>query len=81
MGSDIEASGLTLSSTAVKKVMHQNSDRITDDAATRVAHLMEVRIDAITKAAQVIAENDGRKTVMEKDVRAARNVYKIMMED
>lgn len=65
---------LQLSKRAVKSVMKEESDRVSDDAAIRLAGQVEQFIKAKTRAGDVIAESDGRKTVREADIRAAERV-------
>lgn len=53
----------------VKEIGHEYNERITDDAAIRVAMEEQERIEKIFRLAKVMARHSGRKTVKEEDVR------------
>lgn len=78
MASDIDGNDVQLSKRNVKSIMHDINSRISDDAAVRVAYMMENDIKKLTKAARVVAKSDGRETVMEDDIRRALEVHEIM---
>jgi histone H3/H4 len=60
----------------IKAIGHEFNDRITDDAATRVAMEEEKRIQKIFRLATVMARHAGRKTVREEDIQKV-----LMFED
>lgn len=81
MGSDNEPKDLTINRSGTKRVMHRHVDRVSDDAAVAAAVVAERTIEDLTRAAYIIAQNDGRSTVMEKDIRAAQRVYSVLNDD
>lgn len=74
---DKDGKELELSMNGVKRIGHEHSDRIRDDAVLRVMYEEQNRISKVFRAAKVIAESAGRKTVIEEDVRI---VYQLMEE-
>lgn len=81
MGSDIDPSDLSINRSSTKRVMHRHVDRVSDDAAVAAAVVAETTVEDLTRAAYIIAQNDGRATVMEKDIRAAQRVYSVLKDD
>lgn len=69
---------LALSVSRVKAIGRKHNERIADDAAKRVALEQERRIERVWEAAAKIAENDGRSTIMERDVQTAYYVYGVI---
>jgi len=52
----------------VKEIGHEFSERITTDAAIRVAMEEEQRVKKVFRMAKVVAKHAGRKTIKEEDV-------------
>jgi histone H3/H4 len=52
----------------VKEIGHEFSERITTDAATRVAMEEEERVKKVFRLAKVVARHAGRKTIKEEDI-------------
>lgn len=69
------ANELNLSQKGVKNIAYRYTDRVTADAVKRVMYEEENKIDTIFESAKRIAENAGRETVKEDDIRI---VYHIM---
>jgi len=65
---------IALTKRSVKRIMREECERVSDDAAIRLAAEAERFIKNKTRAAKVIAESDERKTVREADMRAAQQV-------
>jgi len=74
MAKDIDGNDISLSKRAVKGVMHEFSDRVSDDAAIRVAYQAEQRVMKKTRAAKMVAQQNGRETIKEEDVRLVENI-------
>lgn len=68
---------LELSQRGVKRIAHEHTDRITDDAVKRIAYEEEDRVHRIVKAAKHVASAAGRETIKEDDLLV---VYNIMDE-
>jgi len=81
MASDINGNDVQLSQRNVKNIMHSVNDRVSNDASTYLAYELERHVTQITRAAQVIAQADGRETIREDDIRRARKVRDIMQGD
>lgn len=76
---DTKASDFRLSKGNVKRLLKDASGfRVADEAAFQVMVEEEVRIERVANAAQVIAEEAGRKTILERDVRNAYKIWKTM---
>lgn len=78
MASDINGNDVKISKRNVKSIMHDINSRISDDAAIRVAFMMEGEVKKLTKAARVVAKADGRETIMEDDIRRALEINNIL---
>lgn len=74
MTSDLSANDLNLSKRQVKEIMHEYTDRVSDDAAIRIAYQAEQRIMRKTRAAKMVASSNGRETVKEQDIRLVENI-------
>lgn len=59
---------LQLSKHAIRQIGHESVDRISDDAALKVALYEERRIQEMMRLASLVAQRGGRKTVREEDV-------------
>ena len=81
MPSDVTGNDVQLSQRNVKSVMHGVNERVSNDASTYMAYEVEQHIARVTRAAQTIARAAGRETIREDDIRKARKVHAIMMED
>ncbi len=81
MGSDIDGNDVELSKRSIKNIMHKHSGRISDDAAIRMALTVEREVDRLTRAAKVIAESDGRKTIKEEDIYRVQRIADIFDGD
>ena len=81
MTSDIDGNSIQLSKRQVKGIMHEHSGRISDDAAIKMAHIAERDIHRRSRAASLVAQSNGRKTVKEEDVRVVENIVEIMQGD
>jgi len=78
MGDERNGNDIALSKRKVKGIMHEHSGRISDDAAIRIAYLLERRTLRMTKAAKVVANAAGRETVREEDIRRVNNIMDVM---
>lgn len=78
---DRESSDFRLGKSGVKLLLKEASGfRVADEAVFQVMVEEEVRIKKIAQAAQVIAEEAGRKTVLERDIRNAYKIHRMMRE-
>lgn len=77
---DKTANDVELSKRNIKNIMHRVNSRVSDDAATHLAYELERRVTLTTRAAQVVANADGRKTIREDDIRRAVRINQIMNE-
>lgn len=75
------ANDVQLSKRNVKNIMHTVNKRVSGDAATHVAFMLEEEVINITRSAQVIAQAAGRQTIKEDDIRRAKRVNRIMEGD
>lgn len=78
MGSDRDGNNVELSKRNVKAIMHQHNERVSDDAAIHMAFEMERMINRKTRAAALVAQSKGRKTIKEEDVRVVNNIMEVM---
>ena len=78
MPSDIDGNDVELSKRTVKGVMHEHSGRVSDDAAIRMAYILEREIHQMARAASLVAKSNGRKTIKEEDIRVVENIVSIM---
>jgi len=78
MGSDRNGNDINLSKRNVKSVMHEHSDRVSDDAAIRMAYEAELDIHEKARAAKLVANSKGRQTVKEEDVILVNNILEVM---
>jgi len=78
MGSDRDGSDIELSKRNVKAIMHEHSERVSDDAAIQMAYEAERDIHRKARAAKLIANSNGRQTVKEDDVRIVNNIIDVM---
>jgi histone H3/H4 len=76
--SEKSANDVELSKRNVKNIMHGVNSRVSGDAATHMAFMLEERVVNITRSAQVIAQAAGRQTIKEDDIRKAMRVNEIM---
>lgn len=76
MGSDLDPEDITLTIRALKSIGHESTKhgRISKDAALRVAHQEEARIKEKFRLAEILAEQAGRKTVKEQDIRTVETM-------
>lgn len=74
MPQDIDGHDVKLSVSQTKNVMHEVSDRISQDAAVRMTYETEQAIKEKTRAAEIMANHAGRKTVREEDIRAIERI-------
>jgi len=58
----------------LKAIGHNYNERITDDAAKRMAYQAEERIQKKWRLAKVVARHAGRKTIKEEDVRVVEQM-------
>lgn len=71
----------SLSKGNVKRLLKDESGfRVSDGAALQVIVEEEERIKNVANAARIIAEEAGRKTILERDIRKAWTIYKRMKE-
>lgn len=61
----------------MKEIMHEFNDRVTDDAARRIALEEQDRVQKVARLSKVMARHAGRKTIKEEDV---RQVYQMEEE-
>lgn len=80
MPDDTTGNDVQLSVRNVKKIAHgaTSNERVTKDAAIRVALEEQKRMQEIFRKSELLAKKEGRKTVKEEDVRVARQ---LMMSD
>jgi len=78
MTSDIDGNSIQLSKRQVKGIMHEHSGRVSDDAAIKMAHIAERSIHRKARAAALVAQSNGRKTVKEEDIRVVENIINVM---
>lgn len=78
MGSDRDGNDVELSKRNIKDIMHEHSDRVSDDAAIHMAYEAQRDIHRKSRAAKLIAQSNGRETVKEEDVRLVSNIVEIM---
>ena len=78
MGSDRTGNDINLSKRNVKAVMHEHSDRVSDDAAIRMAYEAELDIHDKARAAKLVANSRGRETVKEEDIVLVNNIMDVM---
>ena len=57
-----------ISKSAIKKLLSSKGTRISDEAAERIAHLLEARAKRIARYAVDRAKRKNRKTVMAEDI-------------
>jgi histone H3/H4 len=57
-----------LSKHAIREIGHESVDRISDDAALKIALYEERRIQEMVRLAYLVAQRAGRKTVREEDI-------------
>lgn len=81
MGSDRTGNDIQLSKNNVKSVMHEHNDRISDDAAIRMAYEVELDIHRKTQAARLVANGKGRQTIKEEDIVLVNNIIDVMQGD
>jgi len=81
VGSDHTGNDIHLSKRNVKSVMHEHADRVSDDAAIRMAYEAELRIHDKARAAKLIANSRGRETIKEEDVVLVNNILDVMEDD
>lgn len=74
MTDEYEASDLKLGKRSVKNIGHEVCDRITDDAAIRVAYEEEKRIKEMFRLANIVSKRAGRQTVREDDIRVVKQI-------
>lgn len=74
MGSDFDGNDISLSKRSVKGIMHEFSPRVSDDAAIRMAYQAEQRMMKKTRAAKQVAQQNGRETIKEEDIRLVENI-------
>lgn len=68
---------LNLTKNSVKGVIKDETNtRVTGDAVLQVMAIEEERIRSLSRAAKMIADNAGRKTIQEQDVRVAEQIMK-----
>jgi len=66
---EVETKELEITKKSIKKLGRQvGVNRMTDDAAVRVAYQYETTIRTRLKMAQMIAEHAGRETIKEQDL-------------
>jgi histone H3/H4 len=65
---DTNGNEIALSKRSVKGIGHRFNDRITDDAALRVALELEKRAEDTFRCAEMFANHAGRKTIKEEDI-------------
>jgi len=80
MGGDVDGHDIDLSKRQVKKVMRGVNDRVSDDAAIQMAYDAQERIQKKTRAAQMVAQQNGRVTIKEEDVRLVENIVDEFVE-
>lgn len=78
MGSDHTGNDIHLSKRNVKDIVHEHADRVSDDAAIRMAYDAELEIHDKARAAKLIANSRGRETVKEEDVVLVNNILDVM---
>lgn len=81
MGSDRDGNDIHLSKRNVKNILHEHADRVSDDAAIRMAYEAELNIHDRARAAKLVANSKGRKTVKEEDVVLVNNILDVMEDD
>lgn len=76
MPEDKTGNDVQLSVRNVKKIAHgaTSNERVTKDAAVRVALEEQKRMQELFRKAELLAQKEGRKTVKEEDVRVARQL-------
>lgn len=74
---DKDGKELNLSMRGIKRISHEHTDRITDDAIKRIAYEEEERVHRLIRAAKHVASAAGRETIKEDDLLV---VYNIMDE-
>ena len=74
MASDVDGNDISLSKRSVKGIMHEFSGRVSDDAAIRMAYQAEQRMMKKTRAAKQVAQQNGRDTIKEEDIRLVENI-------
>lgn len=79
--SDIDGNDINLSKRSVKGIAHEHSDRVSDDAAIRMAYQAEQRLHKKSRAAKLVANANGRETIKEDDVRLVDNIMDVMSGD
>lgn len=73
------ASDFRLSKNSVKRIMKEETGRrVAGDAALQVMIDEEERIKSLARAAEIIADEAGRETVLERDVMKAKKVSEVM---
>lgn len=68
------ANDLALGKRSIKNIAYEVTDRVSDDAALRVAYQEEKRIKEKFRLASIIASRSGRKTVREDDLRIVETI-------
>jgi len=78
MGSDRDGNDINLSKRNVKGIVHEHAERVSDDAAIRMAYEAELALHDKARAAKLVANSRGRKTVKEEDVVLVNNIVDVM---
>lgn len=81
MGSDRNGNDINLSKRNVKSIVHEHADRVSDDAAIRMAYEAELELHDKARAAKLVANSRGRQTVKEEDVVLVNNIIDVMGDD
>lgn len=81
MGSDRNGNDIQLSKGNVKSIIHEHAERVSDDAAIRMAYEAELDMHKRARAAKLVANGKGRKTVKEEDVVLVANIMEIMEDE
>jgi len=72
---EISADDVRLSVGGVKELGHEAGvDRVSKEAATRIAHQEEKRFKEKMKLAQTVAKRAGRETVREEDLQVVEQI-------
>lgn len=74
MTSDLDGNKLQVSKNKIKAVMREQNERVSDDAALRMAYQVEQMVRRRARAARLAASHDGRKTIQERDLIHVENV-------
>jgi len=74
MVDEYDANDLELGKRSIKNIAYGVTDRVSDDAALRVAYQEEKRIKEKFRLAKIIAKRAGRETIREDDLRVVETI-------